>query len=109
MEYFEFFDEEHYRKVRNARATGLSELTSNHNRSYRGEWTFTHVRDIEFNEVYKVERVFEQWYRGWYVAILVEKNGSHGIRYIENISCKDPSIIESIEEFKATNVFMKVV
>lgn len=56
----------------------------------------------ETGKEYHVDCVMEQHYFGYYTALLIREKGtlSHGIVYWENINCKDPDIIQRIEETK---------
>lgn len=55
------------------------------------------VRYSDGNE-YNVESVHKQWYAGWYIAILLERNKSHHLVFWENINCIEETILQSIEE-----------
>lgn len=55
--------------------------------------------DMTTGKGYIVEKVFRQWYHGWFIGAILNHNGSHRVCYIENISCKDSTIIEAISEF----------
>lgn len=48
--------------------------------------------------IYSVEGVYKQWYGGWYIAILLEKNRSHHLVFWENINCIHPVILDAIKE-----------
>ena len=54
--------------------------------------------DAETNLTYNIEKVCKQWWGGYYIALLIEQNGSHALRYWENISTEDETILESIRE-----------
>lgn len=52
-------------------------------------------------KVYKCDGVFIHYYRGYYYsATFVDENGSHAVKFIENINSSDESVIEGISEFK---------
>lgn len=48
--------------------------------------------------IYKVQSVHKQWYAGWYIAILLERNQSHHLLYWENLGCVSDLIVADIEE-----------
>lgn len=52
--------------------------------------------------IYLVDAVYKQHYFGYFISLLVRKEGteSHGMAYWENISSLDPIIIGGIEETK---------
>jgi hypothetical protein len=47
-----------------------------------------------------VQSTFKQWYHGWYLSLLVNYSGSHGLVIWHNLSCVDPLIKEMIEVSK---------
>jgi hypothetical protein len=49
---------------------------------------------------YVVDSVHKQHFMGYYIMLLVREEGSnsHGVVYWENITCKDPNILEGIEQ-----------
>jgi len=48
---------------------------------------------------YTVDYACKQWYWGYYITLfLVDDAGSHAVRYWENISCINETVLESIEE-----------
>lgn len=51
-------------------------------------------------ETYIIDAVHEHHYFGKYLVLLIRKEGtkSHGVRYWENFTCKNPTIIEGIKE-----------
>jgi hypothetical protein len=54
--------------------------------------------DAETNMTYNIKKVVKQWWGGYYIALLVEHNQSHALRYWENISTDNETILESIRE-----------
>lgn len=56
--------------------------------------------ELETGNRYEVDAVHKQHYLGFYTALLIRQEGSksHGVIYWENDTCKDPNIIEGIEE-----------
>lgn len=56
----------------------------------------------ETGKEYHVDCVMEQHYFGYYIGLLIREKGtkSHGTVYWENINCKDPIVLEGIEETK---------
>jgi len=59
-----------------------------------GRRIFDHHKQRELN----IQSVHKHWYGGWYLVLLVEHDGSHGLVLYENISCFHPIILEQIEE-----------
>lgn len=60
------------------------------------------LTENETGKEYHIDCVMEQHYFGYYTALLVREKGtlSHGTVYWNNINCKDPVIIDGIEETK---------
>jgi hypothetical protein len=54
----------------------------------------------ETGKIYLVDSVHKQHYFGYFILLLVRAEGtnSHGSVYWENISCKDPIIVEGVQE-----------
>lgn len=54
----------------------------------------------ETGKRYVVDSVHKHHYFGYYIMLLIRAEGSnsHGSIYWENITCKDPTVIEGIEE-----------
>lgn len=56
---------------------------------------------------YIIESIHKQWYCGFYlVALIRDKNNSHGCVYIENISCHDHNILDGVKEFSKKATFL---
>ena len=49
---------------------------------------------------YVVDGVHKQHYFGYYYSLLIREEGtkSHGVIYWENINCREPNVLEGIEE-----------
>jgi hypothetical protein len=58
------------------------------------------ILDQHEQRTYTIQGVSKHWYGGWYLVLLLENEGSHGLRIYENISCFHPLILEQIEESK---------
>lgn len=58
--------------------------------------------EAKTGKIYVVDSVHKHHYFGFYIVLLIRAEGSqsHGVAYWENISCKDSSVIEGIEETK---------
>lgn len=58
------------------------------------------LRERESGKNYIVDSVHKQHYYGFYIVLLIRAEGtqSHGVAYWENISCKDTTILEGIQE-----------
>lgn len=49
-------------------------------------------------EMYSIEKVVKQFYNGWYITLLLERNGSHDQLIWENLTSKEDWISEEILE-----------
>lgn len=57
------------------------------------------ILDKTTEKLYNIERVVKQYYNyGWYITLVLERNGSHDQVTWENISVKEDWIIEEIQE-----------
>jgi hypothetical protein len=56
--------------------------------------------DQQSGNDFTIVSVYKQWYAGWYLLLLVEKDKSHHSLFWENINCIDEAIIKIIEETK---------
>lgn len=56
------------------------------------------LRSREDGDEYLVESASKQWWGGWYIVLLIQCNGSHAVRYWENINCYTPTILKAMEE-----------
>jgi len=89
----DFFDIEHYRKVVAARkAAGLP--GRKHAKETAHPLVGGHVVKVRTGEVYNVQSAHLHWYMGWYTVLLIEKNGSHGLLFWENISSISKGILK---------------
>lgn len=50
-----------------------------------------------YGKHYIVEKVVKQYYKGWYIVLLIEQNNSHDVVYWKNIDCTSKVILKSIE------------
>lgn len=92
-----FFDFNHDFQVWKARKdAGLSvrqqEILTDH--FLNGKY----LRDKETGDKYLIERVYKEWHGGWYIKLLTQKDGSHGVREWESINCFYPLILRRIKE-----------
>lgn len=59
------------------------------------------IMDLDSGDIGYIQSVHRQYYNGgWYIAILVNYNGSHGLKFWENINCPDELMISLINETK---------
>lgn len=56
------------------------------------------VIKTDTGEVGVVESVQKQWYDGWYIAVLINFDGSHALRTWENIDCRSANVLDIIAE-----------
>ena len=98
---YSYFDHEHYSKVRQAREDeGLTHTPHSRESSDMSLLGKT-ATDIETGKQYVVDRVVEHWYLGWYrVVTMVDSEGSHALKWVENISSHFDPVIESVKNFK---------
>jgi len=52
------------------------------------------VVDLTNGREYLVERVHKLWHWGWYTCLLLNHNGSHGMRFWDNLSSGDAFVQE---------------
>jgi tRNA nucleotidyltransferase/poly(A) polymerase len=45
-----------------------------------------------------IEKVYKQWYQGWYRVALINHDNSHFLWLFENICCHNETILKQIEE-----------
>jgi hypothetical protein len=65
------------------------------------EWKNKKVINLNNNKIGIIEKVYKQWYEGWYKVILINFDGSHGIRIFENINCTNQAITMLIRDFNS--------
>lgn len=58
------------------------------------------IKNLKTNKIYNVEKVYKEFYFGWFYVALVECNQSHAILYIEDINCGEIAILNGINRFK---------
>jgi hypothetical protein len=93
------FNVDHYRKVREARTIAglpVAKLSEQVDHPLVGK----KLRKIETGNVYNVERVFKEFYLGWFYKAVIEHNKSHGIVFFENVTCGCKEVVDQIEKFK---------
>lgn len=90
----DFFNVEHYHKVRAARKrAGFSMLKTS--RGTQHPLVGRRLEKKATGEIYKVQSAHLHWYAGWYIVFSIERNNSHAIISWENVS----SIYEKIDEW----------
>jgi len=52
-------------------------------------------------QIYNVEKAVRHWHWGWYIALLLERDGSHHLIRYENQSVDDPFILRTIGDDRA--------
>lgn len=60
----------------------------------RGKVVFDHHKQA----MYTIQGVYRHWYGGWYLVVLLERNGSHCCVPFEDLGCFHPSILDQIEK-----------
>ena len=58
------------------------------------------IKHIPTGNVYVIEKVHKQWYAGWSISILVQRNGSHKSIFWENINSFHEITLNQIKEAK---------
>jgi len=117
------FNEEHYRKVREARQRlnlpSFSDFFPENGKVFGHELEGKKLRHVETGKVIYIQSVHKHWYKGWYYALLVytlyktnnedfvtdvvdgEKFGrSHGLKFWENISSIDSTVLKIISKVR---------
>jgi len=95
-------DMEHYWKVKRAREK-LGLKTSDDVKIVYPPLLGRQFLNKKNNKIYTVQEIKHEWYMGGFVIrIVIENNGSHGARYIENHGCICEHIQNSIDEFYNT-------
>ena len=97
------FDMNHFIQVLNVRENrGIYNKRIRNNEIFdhplKGKKVFCLDSDKEY---FIVDRVHKMWHLGYYIVLmLVDENNSHRVIEWENISCREPIILESIEKNK---------
>lgn len=92
---------DHYLEVKKARRDqGVPSriLDNKVDHAYTGK----SVIDQTTGAVYEVEKVYQDWWHGRFLAVLLVRNGSHRTCIIENLSSQDENIIRQAAEFQST-------
>jgi hypothetical protein len=95
-----FFNASHYSRVRQARKERGLPLQDLHVEEPNHPLSGKKIKNIETGKVYNVERVFREFYLGWFYKAVIECNKSHGVVFFETITCKDDVILKQIERFR---------
>jgi hypothetical protein len=99
----DFFDSDHYLKVRRARKKLGFEESDNKLKNVKIKdhpYIGKTIKGKSDGKIYTIEGVNKQWYKGFYLGMLISHNGSHAFLYFENINSIDPTIIKSIAKFR---------
>jgi hypothetical protein len=56
------------------------------------------IKNKNTGKVYSIEKVIGQFFRGWYITLLLEQNGSHDQVIWKNVNSKEDWIPEEIQE-----------
>ena len=86
-----FFSSTHYRTVIEARKKAGLPVT-NTNQDYAHPWIGKQIRDTKLDKVYNIVSCKKQWHFGWYYALLIEHDDSHGVIWqlcLEQPTCSD--------------------
>jgi hypothetical protein len=84
---------DHYMKVYRLRRTKETE-----NHAIEHPLLGQSLIDSQSGKLYLIEKVVKHWLWGWYIALLIQNNGSHCLVRWENISSGDDLIIDGIEQ-----------
>lgn len=100
-----FFDDDLYYKIYKIRSKSDSPYFFDYNKwadiSEGHPLLNRELHDNKTGKDYVVQGVYREFYEGYYVKILIrDQNNSHGVRYIENISCISDIILKGILESK---------
>lgn len=99
--HFSYFDYNHYSKVRFVREQENRPHIQHHRESSDMSLLGKTVVETSTGKSYKVDKVVEHWFMGWYrVITMVDAQGSHAVRWVENISSHSSDVAEAIEKFK---------
>jgi hypothetical protein len=93
---------DHYGKVYKTRKAEGTLIDDDHGNIPNHPLVGKQFHDSETNKTYNIEKVLKHWYGGYYLALLIEKNQSHALRYWENISTDNEIVLEAIENNKKT-------
>ncbi len=97
---FSHFDLDHWFKVKAERSrlgiNRTAQRTADEPHSLNGR----EVVDTRTGERYIVERVYRDWFKGWFVAALLQRNGSHRTCVVDNVACHDESVLSQLADFK---------
>lgn len=86
------------RQVRNCKMNVRCQVLDSSNPIYKS-WVKKNVTSVKTSKTYVITDVFKHWFWGWYyVASLVQENGSGRMIYLQNESCETDIICQSIKE-----------
>lgn len=89
---------DHYTKVYKIRSKEGTLIDDDHGNIPDHPLVGKKFYDSELDKTYNIEKVCKHWWGGYYIALLIENNGSHALRWWENISTDEESVLESIND-----------
>lgn len=93
------FNSEHYLKVKNEREKkGL--VVKVESELINSDLVGKEIKDKEQNRLGKIIRVFNDWYCGYYLRLVVSFDDIEEEIIWEAVSCQDQSIIDKVEAIK---------
>jgi len=93
------FDYDHYWKVVHARRmVGKFKADSGLHNVEIKDHPLIGTKLVYEDKIYLVEKVNKQWYNGYYLGFLLQRNGSHLFTPFENINCENECIIKQIDQ-----------
>lgn len=95
----ETFNSAHYSKVVKARRL-LGLPVGNLNVEIAHRLVGKMLRDNTTGQVFVVEKAMKHWFYGWYVALLLNSEGSHRLIWWENINSSSDTVLESISRIR---------
>lgn len=98
---YSHFDPVHWSKVSAARRDQGLALSPARGQTLPGHrLAGASLVERETGHVYRVEKVYQDWYNGWFVTALIERNGSHGTCVVDSISCRDAGMLAALADFE---------
>ena len=97
---FESFDHDHWLVVRAERSRLGLPQDARRGVDEPHPLTGKIVVDTRTDERYVVERVYRDWFKGWFQTALLNRNGSHRTCVVGNLSCHDEGVLDRLADFK---------